>query len=84
VIRKLAHDRPRDFEGLQAGWSEHARIRALQTALMRCPIWSGTDVRWTMVPSFAAEGSLQSIRHVPPLRLGEREFATPLVDLPCK
>ena len=37
VARKLARDRPRAYDVLQAGWSEDGRARALQTALMRCP-----------------------------------------------
>ena len=37
AARKLAHDRPRDFGGLEEGWSEGATVRALQLATMHCP-----------------------------------------------
>ena len=37
AVRKLAHDRPRDFAGLESGWSDQPIVRALQTTTMRCP-----------------------------------------------
>ena len=37
AARKLARDRPRDFGGLEEGWSEDLKVRALQSATMHCP-----------------------------------------------
>jgi hypothetical protein len=53
---------------LQAGWSEIAQIRALQTTLMHCPYGPAAALCWAVVSHDASRGQPHRFQHLPPLQ----------------